>query len=103
MTEPFTEPFTELFTVIWSEESLKQVERIKKRKGKGQAEEYLKRIGALIRDIQEHPFTGKGKPEHLRYISPSCWSRRINRKDRLIYRVFNDQIQIVSILGHYDS
>ena len=67
-----------------------------------ESEKYLHKIAKLIFDIQSNPFLGIGKPEHLKYKIPPCWSRRINLKDRLIYRATNNRIEIISILGHYD-
>jgi toxin YoeB len=60
-----------------------------------------KRISELIEDICEHPFTGIGKPEPLKYELTGLWSRRITRKHRIIYEVFNSRISILSMKGHY--
>jgi len=37
-----------------------------------------KKIEQLIVDILEHPYTGIGKPEPLKYDLSSLWPRRIN-------------------------
>ncbi len=47
----------------------------------------FRKIGDLILDIQSNPFQGIGKPEPLKHNLKGCWSRRINDKHRLIYRV----------------
>ena len=47
------------------------------------------RIGDLIRDILRDPVTGLGKPEPLKYQFTGCWSRRINKEHRLIYKINN--------------
>lgn len=60
----------------------------------------LKKINSLLKDIQRTPFTGEGKPEPLKW-SPGSWSRRINSKDRLVYKVVNDDIYILQCKGHY--
>ena len=88
--------------IIWSPESLKQIKKIKKGTNQKESEKYLHKIEKLILDIQNNPFFGIGKPEHLKYKVPPCWSRRINLKDRLVYRFANDKIEIISILGHYE-
>jgi toxin YoeB len=85
--------------IIWSNESLRQIKNIKK--NQPEAEKYLQKIASLIEDIQKTPFKGLGKPEPLKHKYESCWSRRINIQDRLIYKVEKNEIQIVSILGHY--
>lgn len=54
------------------------------------------KIFELIKDIEQHPFVGKGKPEPLKYDFSGYWSRRINDEHRLIYRVFENEIKIVS-------
>jgi toxin YoeB len=43
------------------------------------------------------PFEGTGNPEPLKYQLAGYWSRRINRKDRLIYRVFEDRVVVLVI------
>ena len=44
----------------------------------------LKRINALIQDIQRSPFEGIGKPEPLRHALSGFWSRRINDEHRIV-------------------
>ena len=53
-----------------------------------------RRIKRLLADILEHPYTGIGKPEPLKYELAGKWSRRINSAHRLIYSVHNDMIVI---------
>jgi len=60
-----------------------------------------KRISELIEDICEHPFTGTGKPEPLKYELTGLWSRRITRLHRIIYEVLDNKISIISMKGHY--
>ena len=47
----------------------------------------LKKINALIEDIQRNPFRGLGKPEALKFALSGWWSRRITQQHRLVYRV----------------
>ena len=47
----------------------------------------LKKINALIEDIQRNPFRGLGKPEALKFALSGWWSRRITQEHRLVYRV----------------
>ena len=62
----------------------------------------LKRINILLRDIERSPFDGIGKPEPLRGELSGFWSRRIDEKNRLLYRVSRDSLEILSCKGHYD-
>jgi toxin YoeB len=64
----------------------------------------IKRISAIIKELSEHPYTGTGKPEQLKHELSGYWSRRINRKDRLIYKVEEDivLVLVVSAMGNYE-
>lgn len=61
----------------------------------------LKRINALIRDIERDPFSGLGKPEPLRYDLSGTWSRRIDVTNCLVYSVAGDELTIYSAKDHY--
>ncbi len=61
----------------------------------------LKQIFKILKDISKDPFKGLGKPEPLRFNLQGCWSRRIDLEHRIVYRVQNDQIQILSCRFHY--
>lgn len=62
----------------------------------------LKRINALIKDIDRNPFDGIGKPEPLKYQLQGLWSRRIDDVNRLVYKIENKEICIISCRYHYD-
>ena len=61
----------------------------------------LIKIKSLILNIQENPFSGIGKPEPLKHQFTGLWSRRINREHRMIYKVDQELITILSLKGHY--
>ena len=61
----------------------------------------LKKINALLKDIQRSPFEGEGKPEPLK--GSDLWSRRINDKDRLVYAISDGMITVFQCKGHYDD
>ena len=63
----------------------------------------IKKIEKIILELSETPYAGVGNPEPLRYELSGFWSRRINQKDRLIYRVDDDVVTVfvVSAMGHY--
>ena len=63
----------------------------------------LGRINSLIREVLRHPFTGTGKPEPLKGELSGHWSRRINSEHRLVYRVEDDMVLIVSCRFHYQK
>jgi len=59
------------------------------------------KIGDLIRDILRDPSSGIGKPEALKHKFNGYWSRRINKEHRLIYKVTETSIVIISCYSHY--
>ncbi|MCY4211783.1 MAG: Txe/YoeB family addiction module toxin [Gammaproteobacteria bacterium] len=61
----------------------------------------LKRVNALLKDIQRQPFAGLGNPEPLRHNWSGYWSRRIDRTHRLVYQVTDEAIIIVQCRYHY--
>ncbi len=61
----------------------------------------LKRVNALIKDIQRSPFEGIGKPEPLKYDWSGFWSRRINDEHRLVYTYEKGQVIIAQCRYHY--
>jgi toxin YoeB len=63
----------------------------------------FKRLRLLITETTREPFKGTGKPEPLKGNFRGCWSRRITEEHRLVYRVSEDAIEIVSCYGHYDN
>lgn len=62
----------------------------------------LKKINELIKDIMRNPFNGIGKPEPLKNELSGYWSRRIDLKNRLVYRVEKDFVGIYSCRSHYE-
>ncbi len=60
----------------------------------------LRRINALLQDIERNGNQGIGSPELLKGLS-GYWSRRINEKDRLIYRIANGEVLIAQCRTHY--
>lgn len=61
----------------------------------------LERIHELIKDIQRNQFKGIGKPEPLKGNLKGFWSRRIDEEHRLVYRIQNQQVEIVQCRYHY--
>lgn len=60
----------------------------------------LKKINQLINDIACYGNDGIGKPESLSGNFSGYWSRRINDKDRLIYRIDEKNIYILACRYH---
>lgn len=65
----------------------------------------LKRINALIKDIQRNGNTGIGKPEPLKNWD-GYWSRRIDDTNRLVYKISGEgesqKLMIAQCASHYE-
>jgi len=65
----------------------------------------IKNIAKILIDLTENPYEVFGNPEELKYEYSGLWSRRINQKDRMIYRVEEDIVTVfvISAMGHYSD
>lgn len=63
----------------------------------------INKIYKLFEELKQHPMTGTGQPEALRNNLVGYWSRRINRKDRMVYKIENEVVSVVviSLKSHY--
>ncbi|MCR5778980.1 MAG: Txe/YoeB family addiction module toxin [Bacteroidaceae bacterium] len=63
----------------------------------------FRKAAALIEELKVHPRTGTGKPEPLSADRAGQWSRRISKKHRLVYEIFDAEVHVdvVSAYGHY--
>ncbi len=64
----------------------------------------IKKIEALFLELSEHTQTGIGKPEQLKNL-PKTWSRRLDKKNRLLYTISEDivTVYVISLQGHYND
>ncbi|MCC8177290.1 MAG: Txe/YoeB family addiction module toxin [Bacteroidales bacterium] len=62
-----------------------------------------KKLNELLLELREHPYTGTGQIEQLRNFPEPTWSRRISRKHRLVYRIYDENVQVlvITVYGHY--
>ena len=88
------------YTLEFDEQALKDIQLLKK----SEKQAYNKLL-KLLDELTEHPTTGTGKPEVLKFGLSGFYSRRITQKHRLVYKVDNEQItvQIISAIGHYSD
>jgi len=61
----------------------------------------LKKINDIIKDLERNGNEGIGKSEKLKGNLSGYWSRRIDQKNRIIYTIENDKVNIFSCKGHY--
>ena len=87
------------YRLIFSKTALEDIEKHKKSGDKPT----LRKIEKLLNELMEHPKTGTGQPEMLKHELAGLYSRRINKKHRLVYSI-KDQIVTVYVLStwsHY--
>jgi toxin YoeB len=88
-----------MYRIEFAKEAVKDI--LKLRKSDHQS---YKKFEKIIAEIKEHPYTGTGHPEPLKYLQ-GMWSRKLDKKNRIRYTV-NEEIvtvYVVSALGHYDD
>ena len=87
------------FEIYFTQKALKDIEKIKKSGNK----KLLAKLEVLLDELEEHPYSGTGKPELLKNNYSGLWSRRLNLEHRLIYSVNGQTITVtlISAYGHY--
>lgn len=92
--------FRNKFKIRFSKESTKQYKNIIKKNNVD-----LKKINDILESIENNPETGIAHPERLKGQGERIiYSRKINKKDRIIYEVISDyEVVITSLIGHYDD
>lgn len=65
----------------------------------------IRKIERIFKELSETPYVGVGEPELLKHNYAGYWSRRINRKDRIVYTVDEGivTVSVASAWGHYDD
>ena len=65
----------------------------------------IRKLERILIELSETPFEGIGKPELLKHQLTGFWSREINKKDRIIYKVNQDVVSVfvISARGHYSD
>ncbi|WP_306807439.1 Txe/YoeB family addiction module toxin [Snodgrassella alvi] len=71
--------------------------------GKAKIARSVKKINTLLNNIARNPFEGLGKPEAFKENLSGFWSRRIDDKNRLVYRIVDNRCQIIQCKGHYSD
>jgi toxin YoeB len=64
----------------------------------------IKKLEKIMLELSSNPHSGIGNPEPLKHDLTGFWSRRVNKRDRLIYKIIeepNKMVVVISLLGHY--
>lgn len=89
------------YTLQFSKTALADIEKHKKSGDKTT----IKKLNKLLNELKEHPASGSGQPEKLKHELTGLYSRRINSKHRLVYRINEPQgsVQILTLWAHYGN
>lgn len=85
-----------MYPILLAKKITKDIPKLRKENVK-----YTAKLWDLILDIQINPFNGLGEPEPLKNDLQGFWSRRITQEHRLIYRIKDNNLEILSCYGHY--
>ena len=88
-----------MYTLDITAQAKKDIAYLKKNGGKPVAN----KIGKLLQELIGHPRTGTGQVEQLRGNMQGKWSRRIDKKNRLVYSIDDEivTVEVISAKGHY--
>lgn len=87
------------YSLMFSESALEDIEKHKKSGNRS----VLKKLERLFNELREHPKTGTGRPEQLKGDLEGLYSRRINKKHRLVYGIRDEivSVHVLSAWSHY--
>lgn len=88
-----------MYKIFFSEKAKVGLKKLQK-----ESPQLIKKLEKLLIEIERHPTTETGQVEQLKYLGPNAYSRRINKKHRIVYRVLNDVVEviIISVFGYYE-
>ena len=86
-----------MYDIIYTNQAKEDIARLKRDEPTA-----IIKLLKLVDELMEHPRFGTGKPEQLSGRGGQ-WSRRISRKHRLIYEIYDSQVVVLvlSAYGHY--
>lgn len=87
-----------MYHVIFSPEAQKDIVNLSKK-----APNAFKKFQKIYEELKIHPKSGTGQCEQLKHYGEETWSRRLDKKHRLVYRVYDDVVKVfvLSAFGHY--
>ena len=61
----------------------------------------LKKISNLLKDIDRNGYKSTGRPEALSGNLSGCWSVKVDEKNRIVFRIVDDRLEIIQCGSHY--
>lgn len=89
-----------MYEIEYQEQALLDIAKLKKDEPVA-----YRKVVSFIQELKEHPKTGTGHPEPLKGKPEGRWSRQINKKHRLVYRIYETEVivLVIAAYGHYDD
>ncbi|MFR9649459.1 MAG: Txe/YoeB family addiction module toxin [Rikenellaceae bacterium] len=89
-----------MYTLVLSAKAQEDLAKLKRSDANS-----FKKVSKLLVELTLHPREGTGQVEMLKFFSEETYSRRISRQHRLVYRVYDDVVEVLllSAYGHYDD
>ena len=89
-----------MYSIILSDKAKEDIAKLKKSDLAS-----FKKVSKLLVELMDHPRTGTGQIEQMKYFEEETFSRRISQKHRLVYRVYDEfvEVLVLSSYGHYDD
>ena len=66
-----------------------------------QDKKYIRKINSLLKSIDRNGYQCEGKPEPLKGELSGFWSVRIDDKNRIVFRIVDNVIEIAQCGSHY--
>ena len=90
-----------MYEVVLSKEAIEDYRELKHSHNAA----FTKRIDQMLHQLEDTPTQGIGQPEPLKHQRSGYWSRRIDRPNRLVYRIDDETmtVRVESLIGHYED
>lgn len=87
-----------MYNVIFSPDAQKDLVNLKRK-----APNAFKKFIKIYEELKMHPKSGTGQCEQLKHYSEETWSRRLDKEHRLVYRVYEEIVEVfvLSAFSHY--
>ena len=61
----------------------------------------LRKINSLLKDIERNGYNCTGKPEPLKGNLAGYWNVRIDKKNRIVFKIEDNNLKIAQCGSHY--
>ena len=87
-----------MYTIVFTKGAQEDVVALRKR-----SPQAFCKLTKLLQELQEHPRTGTGQVEQLKYFAEDTWSHRLDKEHRLVYEIHDTEVLVLvlSAFGHY--